>query len=302
MTATEAAVDAAVEATETVVDHIPTGRSNAFVIGAFLIGAGIGGGVGYLLAVKRLETKYREIAEAEIGEMREHYIAKARAAESAAQKRPVEEIVKAKGYASPDANASKPPMAVQPPQSVMESEDEAAGEPDDDSEMAADDVEGPNGVRSPDIPVAPAAPEVRNIFEDHGPPEDEWDWHEERRRRSPDIPYVIHYDERNEFEHYDDMTLTYYEKDDVVCDERDTVIDPDRRNAMFGEANLDKFGHGSNAAEIVYVRNDRLEMIFEIIKSPNSYAEEVHGLSHEGYDRGNLERMRRRERDEPEER
>lgn len=305
MTATEAAVDAAIDVAETVVDHTPvvsSGRSTAFTIGAFLVGAGIGGGIAYLLTNRRLEAKYSKISETEIAEMREHYVAKVRAAESTAAKRPVEEIVKARGYSSPDAQTTSPPMAVQPPSKVMGSEDEVAGEPDD-SAMASDDVEGPHGVSSPDIPTASedAAAQARNVFTDHGPPEDDWDPAEERKKRSPDIPYVIHYDERNDMEGYDDMTLTFYEGDDVVCDDRDTVVDPDRRNMMFGDANLEKFGHGSGAAEIVYVRNDRLEIVFEIIKSPNHYAEEVHGLSHESYDRGNLKRMRARERDESEE-
>jgi hypothetical protein len=182
-------------------------------------------------------------------------------------------------------------MAVQPPGRVIEAEDERAGEPDDDddSEMAADDVEGPQGVRQP-----PSEPPIRNIFRDRdGEYEDVWDYHEERKHRSPDVPYVIHYDERHEMD-YQDVTLTYYEVDDVLCDERDTVVDPDDRNRLIGE------GHGSNDAAIVYIRNDQLEIMYEVIKSPNSFAEEVHGFSHEGYDRGNLERMRARERDDPE--
>lgn len=274
------------------------GRSSTFAIGAFLVGAGIGGGITYLFANRRLEAKYTKISETEIEEMREHYVAKVRAVESTAAKRPVEEIIKARGYASSEA----PPMAVQPPEKVMESEDESADEPDD-SAMGSDEVEGPHGIRPPNVPITPASPspEVRNVFTDHGPPEDDWDPAEERKHRSPDIPYVIHYDERNDMEGYDDMTLTFYEGDDVVCDDRDTPIDPDRRNMMFGTKNLERFGHGSGAAEIVYVRNDQLEIVFEIIKSPNHFAEEVHGFSHEGYDRGNLERMRARERDESEE-
>jgi hypothetical protein len=291
------ATDTTVEAVEAVVDAVPAvgGRGLGFAVGALLLGAGIGGGVGYLLARRRLETKYSLIAEEQIAEMREHYAAKTRALESESRKRPVEEIVRERGYTSPDKDRTKPPMAVQPPDSVVASEDEAAGEPaDDDSEMAADDVEGPNGVRQPE-------PEVRNVFRDNRPPPDEWDYAEERKRRSPDVPYVIHYDERHEMDGYDDMTLTYYESDDVLCNERDEIVDPAQRNLMIGEDNLNKFGHGSNDKDIVFVRNDQLEIVFQIIKSPNSYAEEVHGFSHDSGYGGNVQRMRLRERDEPEE-
>lgn len=258
------------------------------------VGTAAGAITAFYIAYRRAETKYSKIADEEIAEMRQHYREKDRARESAAAKRPVEEIVRERGYSSPDTPRVAPPMAVQPPAELNDD--------DDDSAMAADDVEGPTGIRAPNIPVAPAPPRTQNVFEEHGDeePPPEWDWHEERKGRSPDIPYVIHYDERDEMEHYDDMTLTYYDADDVMCNDRDEVIPLDQRNLMIGEANLNRFGHGSNSPEIVYVRNDKLEMLFEVIKSPNSYAEEVHGFTHEGWDRGNLERMRVRERDEPE--
>jgi hypothetical protein len=63
---------------------------------------------------------------------------------------------------------------------------------------------------------------------------------------------------------------------------------------------LDRFGHGSNDPSIVYIRNDTLEIIYEVVKSPHYYAEEVHGFKHEDLYRGNLERMRARERDDNE--
>jgi hypothetical protein len=140
---------------------------------------------------------------------------------------------------------------------------------------------------------------TRNVFRE-AKVEDTWDYQEELKRRSPDIPYVIHYDERYELEDYDHVTLTYYEGDDVLCNERDEIVDPDRRDEMVGDSNLNLFGHGSNDASIVYVRNDKLELIFEVVRSPNHFAEEVHGITHEAYDRGNLERMRIRERDDQE--
>lgn len=241
----------------------------------FVVGAAVGGGIAYFILSKRLETKYSQIADEEIEGMRKHYFEKTRALEAEAAKRPLEEIVKEQGYAS--SNSVSPPMAVPPPKGVAAIEDKDDEDDDD-----------------PD-PV----PEVRNIFRE-AEVNDTWDWHEERRGRSPDMPYIIHVDERHEMD-YESVTVTYYEVDDVLCNERDEVVDPDTRNNLIGAGTLGKFGHGSNDASIVYVRNDALELVFEVVLSPNSYAEEVHGFTHDAFDRGNLERMRARERDEQDE-
>jgi len=267
------------EVVEKIAEAVPefTRSMNKIKVQFGLLGAAIGTAAGatiaFAIAYRKAETKYSKIADDEIEEMREHYREKTRALEAQAAKRPIEEIVKERGYSSPDAETSAPPMAVQPPSAVKESEDEQSEEPSE--------------------------PENRNIFE-IAKVEHEWDYHAERRRRSPDIPYVIHYDERDEIEGYQGVTLTYYEGDDVLCNERDEIVDLGERNNLVGEKNLERFGHGSNDASIVYVRNDALEIVYEVVKSPNSYAEEVHGFSHGAYNRGNLERMRARERDEPE--
>lgn len=275
------------EVVEELVDEVST-RSPALAIGAFLIGAGIGGGLAFIFTKRKLETKYSRMADDEIAEMREHYQAKGRALEAQAGKTDLSTIIAEKGYApSEPETSSSPPMAVQPPKSVTETETA------DDSAMAENDVEGPQGVK------AKGEVAVRNIFKDREQAViPEWDRHTELRRRSPDRPYVVHYDERHEMEGYSEVSYTYYAADDVLCNERDEVIDPAQRDDLVGEANLERFGHGNPDPMIVFVRNDNLEIMYEIIKSPNSFAEEVHGFTHEGWDRRNLERMRRRERDE----
>lgn len=276
---------------EELVDEVST-RSPALTIGAFLIGAGVGGGLAFIFTKRKLETKYSQLADDEIAEMREHYQAKGRALEAEAGKTDLSTLIAEKGYISPEPEtSSSPPMAVQPPKSVIE--DDTAGEPPDDSAMAENAVEGPQGVK------AKGEVAVRNIFSDREKAVvPEWDLHAELRRRTPDRPYVIHYDERHEMEEYSEVSYTYYAADDVLCNERDEVIDPAQRDDLVGEANLERFGHGNPDPMIVFIRNDNLEIMYEVIKSPNSFAEEVHGFTHEGWDRRNLERMRRRERDE----
>jgi hypothetical protein len=69
---------------------------------------------------------------------------------------------------------------------------------------------------------------------------------------------------------------------------------------LIGEKNLSRFGHGSQDPSVVYVRNDQLELVYEVVRSPQSYSEEVHGIKHESFEMGNLQRMRKRERDDAE--
>lgn len=251
------------------------------------VGAAVGALVAFKVAYSRAETKFSQIADDEIAEMREHYQAKARALEGEAQKGRLEEIVAERGYVSNDDE--KPPMAVSPPDSVVE----AAGEAVEEAELHQ---------ANPAVPKVVKETEVRNVFRDADEAANvtesvAWDHHAELRRRSPDAPYVIHIDEKDAFEDYSDMSLTYYEADDVLCNERDEIVPHEERDQLVGEKNLNRFGHGSNDPSIVYIRNDRLEMVMEVVRSPNSYSEEVHGIRHTSYSR-NLERMRQREREQ----
>lgn len=248
---------------------------NAINVAYFGLGAAVGAAAGafaaWRIAYAKAETKYNEIAAEEIAEMREHYRQKAVALENEAGKGDLESIVRDRGYVPDEPEeerSSTPPMAVTPPAAVVEAADETKDEE----------------VETPPDPADDPEPEVRNVFDTPQPEaeeEDEWDWHKERSRRSPLKPYVIHRDEREENEAYADVTWTYYAADDVVCNERDDVISPEDRERIIGEANLEQFGHGSGESTVVFIRNDKLEMDIEVIQSPNSYAEEVHGFPQE---------------------
>ena len=233
-------------------------RSNTgLIIGATAVGIGLGSALGYFIARRRLETKYNKITEDEIAEMRQHYRDKTVALENTAAKPELETLVREQGY------SAEPPMAVTPPEAVVERAETVKEEESTDPR--------------PPVPVV----REENVFQQPEPTEaelGEWDYHKERTRRSPNRPYVVHIDEVRENEDYDSVTYTYYEEDDVLCNERDEVIDPRERDILIGEANLNRFGHGSGDPSIVYIRNDKLEMQMEVIRSPNNYAEEVHGF------------------------
>jgi hypothetical protein len=232
------------------------------------IGSAVGSLIAFNVAYRRAEAKYSQIAAEEISEMREHYNEKVVALDLSQTKGDLEELVRERGYSTSEPETGMPPMAISPPKAVVDAAQEAAEE----EEVSAE----------AETTVASAAQseelEVRNLFHDNAPPEDTWDWHEERRKRSPLNPYVIHIEERDDNAAYDSVTWTYYEEDDVLCRENDEVVSVEERDKVVGEANLEKFGHGSGDAAIVYVRNDQIEVDFEIVRSPNSYAEEVHGF------------------------
>lgn len=239
-----------VEAAETVEVVKELGRPHPYVV-AGLIGVSVASGiaVGYYVAKRKLETKYEEIAQQEIGEMRAHFVLKTEATMNRITKPQLETVINELRYR--DAH------------NVAE-----------DFEPAEDEKE---------IVPTPVS-EVHNIFtrqkaevEELSP--DMWDYAIEIKNRSPEVPYVIHHDEFVENQpDYDQTTLTYYEEDDVLADTDDSIIED--TDALICLGNLNKFGHGSNDPNIVYIRNDERQLNIEVCRSGGSYAEEVHGMKH----------------------
>lgn len=100
---------------------------------------------------------------------------------------------------------------------------------------------------------------------------------EEVEDRDPEVPYVISMEEyMQDREEFDKNTVTYFEEDEVLCDDRETVI-PDVE-ATVGHDSLTKFGTSSSNHNVVYVRNERLEADFEIILDKGAFSEVVLGF------------------------
>lgn len=97
------------------------------------------------------------------------------------------------------------------------------------------------------------------------------------REANPDEPYVISHVEymENEPDHAQ-TTFTYFAEDDILCDEHDEPVDASH---TIGEGAFAKFGHGSQDNNVVYVRNEHVEMDYEVVKSEGSYTKEVLGVS-----------------------
>lgn len=224
----------------------------------FVGGIVIGVSVGFLIAKKRLEKKYAELAEDEIENIREMYFEKARKLEGervVEQKQPLEEIIKEQGYGEP----------VTEDQRYTEAEQKAIDEANEAAALAEEEAE-PEIVKT-------------NIF--HPGVVEEWDWDTENELRnqmsSEEIPYVLHRDEyfANE-KAWAQQSLTYFEGDDVLADEHDTPVDD--QDAYVGLGNLAKFGHGSGDPNTVYVRNAELQIEFEIIHSDGKFSEQRRGI------------------------
>jgi hypothetical protein len=127
----------------------------------------------------------------------------------------------------------------------------------------------------PPVPVTEAT--RKNVFREYQPEDDEvWNYETEIRARTPDVPYIIHVDEfRENTPEHDQVTCTYYEVDDVLVNSRDQQMDD--MDASIGLGNLGRWGYGSNDSNIVYVRNERLQLDFEIIRDRGSYTEQTSG-------------------------
>jgi hypothetical protein len=238
------------EVVQDVVETTSTGTGKLFLIFGGLC---IGFTAGYLFAVKQLQTKYERVAESEIAEMRSHYLAKERALDE--KKPPLDEVMTDLGYKTKIVSTST---------DGIEEVTYMKGEPEveDDSTPVED--------TPPSLRVIESSPSVRYS--------DDWDYEVELANRSKDVPYIIHRDEYfNNETPYEQITLTYYEGDDVLADSNDTPVDD--QDAMVCLGNLGKFGHGSGDPNVVYVRNDELMLEIEIVHSDGKFATEVHGFS-----------------------
>lgn len=73
------------------------------------------------------------------------------------------------------------------------------------------------------------------------------------------------------------QTLTYYEGDDTLADDKDKVMNDQERLLTVG-THLSDFGLFSNDPNAVYIRNHKLNMDLEVVKNQGSYSEVVAGL------------------------
>lgn len=240
-----------------------TGRDMGLVFFGSCVGTIGGLIIGAKWMERRMMLKMDDILASEIEELRTHYKQRLKALEEREEKKPIEEVVEDLGYTPKDEG----PVAYH----------KVGSEPDK-----------PGAIEDP----RPNPPSVTNVFVN--PIQDEpetvgWDYQEELKLRAGKDIYIIHRDEymENAWD-FDKVSLTYFEGDDVLSNERDEVIAD--QDATVGLENLSRFGHGSNDPNIIYVCNKSTAALIEVTHSDGRYATEVHGFTEDDLQHSSVRR------------
>lgn len=252
---------------------VPITKRRLMVTGGLMfVSALSGGGAGYFVAMKKLETKYSKISEIEIEEAKEFYENKYKRIYKADEFESIndvaENLLTREAFETTDALAKEAESA----RTNYAAAFDATPKPDREDKDRSDPRPTPETVVN-----------VHNVFVN--PPEDpledenEFDYEAELRNRSEDYPFIITQEEwlENEPEH-DQVTVTFYEEDGMLADEQDKPV-PDS-DEIVGDVNLNRFGYGSKNNNIVYIRNMKMGVDYEVTRSFGSYAQEVLGFTH----------------------
>lgn len=93
-------------------------------------------------------------------------------------------------------------------------------------------------------------------------------------RADADKPYIISVEDfSEEMPHYDKETILYYEVDNTLADNNDEIIQD--VSGTIGDNALESFGVDSDDEDIVYIRNGRLGIDYEVIRQHKSFAEYI---------------------------
>lgn len=253
------AVAEVLETVEDVVENVVTiTKNNPLIIaGALVVGVGIGGFIAYKVAVKRTTLRYEDILTVQLEEARSFY---ARLNKTG----PFETVGGAAAVLIPEEEAAD---------IVTQYQGKAPHVPYDKPELINKKTS-----EAPAVSVETEKVEVTtNVFVEAATDPADWDLNAEIPKRTPERPYVISFEEFDANEHgHENVSLTYYEGDETLADARSEVID--NVEYTVGEDNLHRFGHGSHDSRTVYVRNELLDIDFEVLRMEGSYASEVLSL------------------------
>lgn len=262
--------DDVLEGIEDIVEEYgPRGPHPALMLGAgMVIGLAVGGYFGYRYAEKKLSLRFEELLNEETEQVKEHYAAK---------------LAAKKDKPSTDALADMAAVRRQEDQNKRMTEELGYKPPGEGIlQVATEQSEARDIARAAEEAANNEAEAIVNAFDARDREAEaaipKWDYSVELKQRDPRKPYVIHIDEWSENE--SDYTLveyTWYEGDSVLADDNDIPIDfPDDKVGLDNLEN--RFGHGSGDANVVFIRNDVIESLYEINRSNGSYEQEVHGF------------------------
>jgi len=244
---------------------------------ASIVSLAAGLAVGYKLAVHRLNETYNEQMEEELRKTAEFYERNQRkfADPADAVKVLVPEKVDEIKAAAAVAAVTKDEISTEDLERVLDG-------------LKYNKITPAEGIKAPvkvDVSERITRPSVvhHSVFENQGETldvEDDEAYDAMMEARADEIVYLVTKEEHFENAHeFDMVTLTYYAGDNVLADENDQPVE------AFAEAigtpdNL-QFGRWSEDAKIVYIRNEKLAIEYEILKSDGRYAIEVLGLDPE---------------------
>lgn len=219
------------------------------ILAGFTCGAVVGGVVGYFVAENRLRTKYNKIADDEIQEMKEHY--------RAAEMRLLEVQEEIVSQPKPDLDKIMDDLGYKSTEDGYTMDDRL-------KQIERDEVE---------VQPEPTEEEIENAFEELPG----WNYDQQVAGRTNDKPFIMHAEEFRQSECSHQITITYFEGDDVLVDETDEVIS--KKDEVVGMEHLSKFGFGSGDPNVVYVRNPTLDIEYEILRHKGHYSIEILGLN-----------------------
>lgn len=231
-------------------------KQHILVGSAILIAFGSGGVGGYFFAKKRLTKELDAILQSEIDRTKEYY----------------SRLNKTEDFETPVEAAKTLGVQVE----------------EDDNEF----VEYQKIAKTYTDSEAPSSEVViRNVFDSEtseiDPEEmvdvdEEWDYEAEVAKRQGAQAYILSEEEyfANEPENTQ-ASMTYFEGDGVLVDSADKALTTSEMMRLIGHVNNLRFGHGSNDPNLVYIRNDKLDLDMEIALSRGKYAEEVLGYIEE---------------------
>lgn len=282
--AAEATAEVVEESIDGVVETLEVMRNNPVTLALVgVVALAAGGAGGYFIAKKQLRSYYEDLATMEIEQAKEFYAGVYKTDPDGAVLTPQEVLTQRHGSEAAQ-EALRGYQGRQAAEAILERDEmEVALDEQDEAQVRRLEERRRHEevVETPDE-VVETVTETRNVFIDPN-----FDLEEEKKHRTKSKPYIITHDEFYAGDlDYDTITLTYFEEDDTLTNERDEPIR--EVDKMIGDDHLVRFGHGSKDRNIVFVRNDRLETDFEVVKAEGSYVKQVLGMLDEDDDSTSL--------------
>jgi hypothetical protein len=239
-------------------------------VGLVLIGAGIGSAATYFLTKNKIEKAANERADREVQSVKESYETLAEVRDNRVRRETLEVARK----------EAKEQNEQQFEALVKDLDYSVQGDEDDPVNWRVINNDNTAARAS----IVEAHPDDEYLEEMEEPEDQSLEaavvHHPVNPEYSSDTPYVISVEEfQHDRQDFDKTTITYYDLDDTLCDEREQPI-PDV-DYVVGRDSLEHFGDRSDDPNIVYVRNEKLGTDYEVMRDMRSYTSAVLGYDDE---------------------